>query len=61
VRVDDGGWQAAQLRDPLSVTTWVIWRAALAVPAGDHTWTVRAFDGQGRPQMAGFHTKQRRT
>ena len=47
----------AELRDPLSKTTWVLWRAKIAVPQGDHVFTVRAFDGAGRPQMAGFHTR----
>jgi DMSO/TMAO reductase YedYZ molybdopterin-dependent catalytic subunit len=58
VRVDDGEWQAAQLRDPLSDTTWVLWRASLAVPRGNHAFTVRAHDGQQRPQQANFHTKR---
>ena len=58
VRVDDGEWQAAELRDPLSDTTWVLWRAALAVPPGNHAFTVRAYDGQRRPQEANFHTKR---
>jgi hypothetical protein len=58
VRVDDGDWQAAQLRDPLSDTTWVLWRASRAVPPGNHAFTVRAYDGQRRPQEANFHTKR---
>ena len=66
VRVDPlddaaGEWREATLRDPMSGTTWVVWRAELAVPQGDHTIAVRAFDGQGRPQTAGFHAKRRRT
>jgi DMSO/TMAO reductase YedYZ molybdopterin-dependent catalytic subunit len=60
VRVDDAEWHAAELRDPLSPTTWVLWRAKIAVPQGDHVFTVRAADGQGRPQIAGFHTRTRR-
>jgi len=58
VRVDDSEWQPAQLRDPLSATTWVLWRAKIAVPQGDHVFTVRAFDSQGHLQEAGFHTRQ---
>jgi DMSO/TMAO reductase YedYZ molybdopterin-dependent catalytic subunit len=58
VRVDEGEWHAAQLRDPLSETTWVLWRARVELPRGDHVFTVRAFDGQGRPQAAGFHTRR---
>jgi DMSO/TMAO reductase YedYZ molybdopterin-dependent catalytic subunit len=61
VRMDDAEWRAAELREPLSDTTWVLWRANLTVPPGDHVFTVRAFDGQGRPQNAGFHSKPRRT
>jgi DMSO/TMAO reductase YedYZ molybdopterin-dependent catalytic subunit len=61
VRVDEGEWRPAKLRDPLSETTWVVWRAELPVPQGDHAFAVRAFDGQGRPQTAGFHEKRRRT
>ena len=60
VRMDNAEWHAAELRNPLSPTTWVLWRAKLAVPQGDHVFAVRAFDGQGRPQNAGFHTRRRR-
>ena len=60
VRVDDSEWQPAQLRDPLSATAWVIWRARIAVTPGDHVFAVRAFDGEGRPQTAGFHTRRSR-
>jgi DMSO/TMAO reductase YedYZ molybdopterin-dependent catalytic subunit len=58
VRADDGDWQAAQLRDPMSDTTWVLWRASVAVDRGNHAFTVRAYDGQRRPQEANFHTKR---
>ncbi len=34
VQVDEGPWQQAQLRTPLSQLTWVIWRYDWAVPAG---------------------------
>jgi DMSO/TMAO reductase YedYZ molybdopterin-dependent catalytic subunit len=63
VRMDEdkGEWREAKLREPLSETTWVVWRAELPVPQGDHAFAVRAFDGQGRPQAAGFHSKRRRT
>ena len=60
VRVDDGEWQQAQLRAPLSATAWVVWRAELPAPPGAHVFAVRAADGQGRPQTAQFHTKQHR-
>lgn len=52
VRVDDGQWQEASLRDPLSGTTWVIWRFEWPFAAGDHTFTVRCFEGDGTPQVA---------
>ena len=57
VRVDAGEWQAAELRDPLSETTWTLWRARLAVAPGGHAFTVRAHDGQGRAQEGDFHTR----
>ncbi|GIV81460.1 MAG: hypothetical protein KatS3mg051_0814 [Anaerolineae bacterium] len=41
VRVDDGPWQPAQLRQPLSDTTWVLWRYEWPFAAGRHTFTVR--------------------
>lgn len=51
VRVDDGAWSDAELRDPLSDTTWVLWRYAWPFTAGDHTLTVRCFERDGTPQI----------
>ena len=51
VRVDGGPWQEAQLRAPLSETTWVIWRYEWPFQAGDHTFEVRCVDGQGNRQI----------
>ena len=51
VRVDNGPWQEAQLRAPLSETTWVIWRYDWPFAAGDHTFEVRCADGSGTPQI----------
>lgn len=51
VRVDDGEWREAQLRDPLSDTTWVIWRYDWPFQAGKHTFTVRCFDRGGAQQI----------
>lgn len=51
VRVDDGDWRAAQLRTPLSGTTWVIWRYDWPFEPGAHTFTVRCTDGAGAPQI----------
>jgi DMSO/TMAO reductase YedYZ molybdopterin-dependent catalytic subunit len=58
VRVDNGEWRDGQLRDPLSDTTWVVWRADLRLGAGDQTVTVRSFEGDGRPQSGPFHSKR---
>jgi DMSO/TMAO reductase YedYZ molybdopterin-dependent catalytic subunit len=58
VQVDDGEWREAQLRDPLSDTTWVVWRADVPMPQGDHTVGVRCYDGNGAPQIAGLHLKR---
>jgi len=52
VRINDGEWQPAQLRTPLSDRTWVIWRFDWPFEAGEHTFTVRAFDGEGVEQIA---------
>ncbi len=51
VRVDNGPWQDAQLRSPLSETTWVIWRYDWPFAAGDHTFEVRCAEGDGTPQI----------
>jgi len=51
VRVDGGPWEAAQLRSPLSETTWVIWRYDWPFTAGNHTFEVRCEEGDGTPQI----------
>ena len=51
VRVDEGPWQDAQLRSPLSETTWVIWRYDWPFTAGDHIFEVRCAEGDGTPQI----------
>lgn len=50
VRIDDGPWQQAQLRPPLSDLTWVLWRCEWPFQAGEHTFSVRAYDSTGTPQ-----------
>lgn len=51
VKVDEGGdWQPAQLRTPLSDTTWVIWRYDWPFTPGQHTFYVRCVDGNGVAQ-----------
>lgn len=51
VRVDGGPWQAAQLRSPLSETTWVLWRYDWPFAEGEHTFEVRCAEGDGTPQI----------
>jgi DMSO/TMAO reductase YedYZ molybdopterin-dependent catalytic subunit len=51
VQVDQEPWRDAQLRTPLSGTTWVIWRFDWPFMAGRHTFTVRCFEGGGAPQI----------
>ena len=50
VRVDGGPWQAATLSDEVSVDTWRMWRAELALPTGGHTVEARATDKSGYAQ-----------
>ncbi len=52
VRVDDGPWRAAELREPLSGTTWVVWRLDWPFAEGRHAFTVRCVDGEGNEQVA---------
>ena len=51
LQVDQGPWQPAQLRTPLSGLTWVLWRYDWPFQHGNHTFTVRCYDGQGTPQI----------
>jgi DMSO/TMAO reductase YedYZ molybdopterin-dependent catalytic subunit len=50
VSIDDGDWIEAELREPISDTTWVIWRYDWPFEPGQHTFRVRAYDGSGNPQ-----------
>jgi DMSO/TMAO reductase YedYZ molybdopterin-dependent catalytic subunit len=52
VQVDDGPWEQAELRAPLSKLSWVIWRYNWPYQSGKHTFTVRCYDGNGTPQIA---------
>ncbi|HWH68313.1 MAG TPA: molybdopterin-dependent oxidoreductase [Candidatus Sulfotelmatobacter sp.] len=52
VQVDEGPWQAAALRTPLSELTWVVWRYDWPFTPGNHTFTVRCTDGKGAQQIA---------
>jgi DMSO/TMAO reductase YedYZ molybdopterin-dependent catalytic subunit len=51
VRVDGGEWQDAQLRSPLSETTWVIWRYEWPFEEGRHLFEVRCRELDGTPQI----------
>jgi DMSO/TMAO reductase YedYZ molybdopterin-dependent catalytic subunit len=55
IQIDDAPWTAAQLRQPLSELTWVIWRYDWLFSPGDHRLKVRAYDGQGRLQETADH------
>jgi DMSO/TMAO reductase YedYZ molybdopterin-dependent catalytic subunit len=70
IQIDDGPWQTAQLREPLSGLTWVVWRFDWPFDPGTHQLSVRAYDGQGRLQVTeatpaspsattGLYTEQR--
>lgn len=50
VSVDDGPWEEARLRTPLSDTTWVIWRYDWPFAEGSHRFSVRCYDGSGQLQ-----------
>jgi DMSO/TMAO reductase YedYZ molybdopterin-dependent catalytic subunit len=51
LKVDDGLWQEAAIRTPLSQTTWVLWRFDWPFDPGKHTFTVRCYDGNKTPQI----------
>ena len=53
VRIDEGPWQTAVIRTPLSQTTWVLWRYDWPFQPGKHTFTVRCYDGSDVPQIVG--------
>jgi len=52
VQVDDGPWEEARLRQPLSSQTWAIWRFDWPFAEGEHTFAVRCTDGEGTMQVA---------
>lgn len=51
VRVNGREWQEAQLRTPLSETTWVIWRYEWPFQSGEHLFEVRMFEADGTMQI----------
>ena len=65
---DEDVWHEAQLRSPLSDTTWVIWRIDWPFEEGRHNFEVRCVEADGTPQIeadasprpdgaSGIHTK----
>ncbi len=70
IKIDEEEWVEAQLREPLSDTTWVIWRYDWPFAEGTHTFTVRCTDGNGTMQSSrkqgtypsgatGYHSRNR--
>jgi DMSO/TMAO reductase YedYZ molybdopterin-dependent catalytic subunit len=56
VQVDDGPWEAAELREPpLSPLTWVQWRYDWKSSPGRHAIQVRAYNGDGVLQVTDPH------
>lgn len=51
ISVDGGAWMEAQLREPLSDKTWVIWRYDWAFTPGRHQIAVHCYDGEGNLQI----------
>ena len=52
VQVDNGQWEQALIRTPLSQLTWAMWRYDWPFRPGKHTFTVRCYDGNGTLQIA---------
>ncbi len=50
VSVNGGDWEEAQLRQPLSELTWVVWRYDWRFQEGEYRFEVRAFDAAGHMQ-----------
>lgn len=50
VSVNGGEWEEAQLRQPLSELTWVIWRYDWRFQEGEYRFEVRTYDGDGNLQ-----------
>ncbi len=51
VQIDDGEWNEAQLRNPLSDKSWAIWRYDWPFEAGNRRIHVRCYDGAGNMQI----------
>jgi hypothetical protein len=52
VSVDNGAWQEAELKQPISPLSWTLWRFDWKGAAkGSHNLSVRATDDAGQPQI----------
>ncbi len=51
VRIDGGEWLNAMLREPLSDTTWVLWRYDWPFEEGEHLFEVRCYEADGTRQI----------
>jgi DMSO/TMAO reductase YedYZ molybdopterin-dependent catalytic subunit len=51
VSVDQGEWQEAEIRAPLSDRSWIIWRYDWQFEEGRHTFAVRCVEADGTPQI----------
>ena len=58
LRVDDGVWHEARVREPLSSTAWVVWRVDVPYAAGEHTFTVRCVEADGALQAERLHSRR---
>ncbi len=52
VRIDDGGWQAAELATAISDDTWVQWTTSADLAPGEHTIRCRAIGADGEVQTS---------
>lgn len=52
VRIDNGGWQPAELAGDASVDTWRQWKFTWRASSGNHTIACRATDGTGAVQTS---------
>lgn len=61
VKIDDGDWVAAEIREPLSGRAWSIWRYDWAFEEGNHTVQVRTYEadpeGQSDPVLQPTETR----
>jgi sulfite oxidase len=51
VRIDNGEWQAAEIRSPVGDRTWSLWRYDWAFQEGMHTFEVKCAEGDGTAQI----------